>query len=190
MPKAQQRAVAPFCFEQGPWYDPIRDRTPIARMERSTTESLRRSECYGFFTNDTQDSPYRSHLTDVDRKNAIMTLAEGNTYELARNGTTDTPRHQLHNIICLILFIAVFEIALTSIIVPIIYYVYLYLAKYYIHILLKFDFNDKFTPGMGTTYQVQRATFDKVLADQAQEQGVDIFYQHELIDINLKFYLI
>jgi flavin-dependent dehydrogenase len=50
----------------------------------------------------------------------------------------------------------------------------------------EFDFNDKFTPGMGTTYQVQRANFDKVLADQAEEQGVDIFYQHELIDLNLE----
>lgn len=50
----------------------------------------------------------------------------------------------------------------------------------------EFDFNDKFTPGTGTTYQVQRASFDKVLADQAQMQGVDIFYQHELIDLNLE----
>jgi flavin-dependent dehydrogenase len=50
----------------------------------------------------------------------------------------------------------------------------------------EFDFNDKFTPGMGTTYQVQRANFDKVLADQAEEQGVDVFYQHELIDLNLE----
>ncbi|MFT7053460.1 MAG: flavin-dependent dehydrogenase [Psychromonas sp.] len=50
----------------------------------------------------------------------------------------------------------------------------------------EFDFNDKFTPGMGTTYQVQRANFDKVLADQAEVQGVDIFYQHELIDLDLE----
>jgi len=50
----------------------------------------------------------------------------------------------------------------------------------------EFDFNDKFTPGIGTTFQVQRANFDKVLADQAQKQGVDIFYQHEVIALNLE----
>lgn len=41
-----------------------------------------------------------------------------------------------------------------------------------------FDFSDKFTPGIGTTYQVQRGHFDKVLADEAQAQGVDIRYEH------------
>src|SRR5688572_33015306 len=34
-----------------------------------------------------------------------------------------------------------------------------------------FDFRDKFTPGWGTTYQVQRANFDKVLADAAERAG-------------------
>ena len=46
-----------------------------------------------------------------------------------------------------------------------------------------FDFQDKFSKGPGTTFQVQRGTFDKVLADEAQNQGVAIDYQHELIDI-------
>ncbi|MFT6925894.1 MAG: flavin-dependent dehydrogenase [Psychromonas sp.] len=50
----------------------------------------------------------------------------------------------------------------------------------------EFDFNDKFTPGIGETYQVQRAGFDKILADQAQFQGVDIYYQHQVIDLNLE----
>jgi flavin-dependent dehydrogenase len=40
-----------------------------------------------------------------------------------------------------------------------------------------FDFADKFTPGRNSTYQVQRATFDKVLADEAEKQGVEIRYQ-------------
>ena len=31
----------------------------------------------------------------------------------------------------------------------------------------EFDFGDKYTPGRDSTYQVQRATFDKVLADEA-----------------------
>ncbi|CAH1540460.1 FAD-binding protein, inferred for ABFAE pathway [Vibrio rotiferianus] len=47
----------------------------------------------------------------------------------------------------------------------------------------QFDFTDKFTEGPGTTYQVQRGNFDKVLADSAAEQGVEIRYQHEVTSI-------
>lgn len=43
-----------------------------------------------------------------------------------------------------------------------------------------FDFRDKFTPGHGTTFQVQRAHFDQVLADEASRQGVEIRYAHEV----------
>lgn len=50
----------------------------------------------------------------------------------------------------------------------------------------QFDFTDKFTAGPGTTYQVQRASFDKVLADSAVEQGVEIRYQHELTNIQFE----
>lgn len=39
-----------------------------------------------------------------------------------------------------------------------------------------FDFREKFSEGMGTTFQVQRDKFDKLLADEAQKQGVDIHY--------------
>ena len=39
-----------------------------------------------------------------------------------------------------------------------------------------FDFNEKFTEGWGTTYQVQRDKFDKILADTAEQQGVEICY--------------
>jgi len=48
-----------------------------------------------------------------------------------------------------------------------------------------FDFRDKFTDGWATTYQVQRATFDKVLADAAQRQGAEIRYRHEVTAIDL-----
>ena len=41
----------------------------------------------------------------------------------------------------------------------------------------EFDFGDKYTPGRDSTYQVQRAAFDKVLADEAAKQGVDIRYE-------------
>ncbi|MBE1276918.1 NAD(P)/FAD-dependent oxidoreductase [Enterovibrio baiacu] len=48
-----------------------------------------------------------------------------------------------------------------------------------------FDFTDKFSLGEGTTYQVQRAQFDKVLADEAERQGVEIRYQHEILSVDL-----
>ena len=48
----------------------------------------------------------------------------------------------------------------------------------------EFNFEDKLSSGPGTTFQVQRGTFDKVMADCAEAQGVTIDYQHELIDIN------
>lgn len=39
-----------------------------------------------------------------------------------------------------------------------------------------FDFTDKFSAGPGTTYQVRRASFDKLLADAAAAQGLEIRY--------------
>lgn len=49
-----------------------------------------------------------------------------------------------------------------------------------------FDFRDKFSEGWGTTYQVQRATFDKVLADAAARQGAEIRYRHEVTAVDLE----
>jgi len=48
-----------------------------------------------------------------------------------------------------------------------------------------FDFRDKFSEGWGTTYQVQRATFDKVLADAAARMGAEIRFRHEVTAIDL-----
>ena len=48
-----------------------------------------------------------------------------------------------------------------------------------------FDFRDKFSEGWGTTYQVQRATFDKVLADAAARMGAEIRFRHEVTAIAL-----
>ncbi|HED18836.1 MAG TPA: NAD(P)/FAD-dependent oxidoreductase [Gammaproteobacteria bacterium] len=42
-----------------------------------------------------------------------------------------------------------------------------------------FDFQDKFSPGHGTTFQVPRGRFDHVLANEAIRQGVDIHYGYE-----------
>ncbi|NMH66303.1 NAD(P)/FAD-dependent oxidoreductase [Shewanella salipaludis] len=49
----------------------------------------------------------------------------------------------------------------------------------------QFNFTDKFTPGPGTTFQVQRAGFDKLLADTAQSQGVEIRYGETVEQIDL-----
>lgn len=48
-----------------------------------------------------------------------------------------------------------------------------------------FNFEDKFSPGWGTTYQVERARFDQVLADAVAEQGVDIRYETEVLSMIL-----
>ncbi len=45
----------------------------------------------------------------------------------------------------------------------------------------QFDFRDKFSPGWGTTYQVQRADFDQVLAKGAQRMGTDVRFGHEVL---------
>ena len=47
-----------------------------------------------------------------------------------------------------------------------------------------FDFQQKFTEGWSDTFQVKRAEFDKILADEAEKQGVEIRYQHEIIGVN------
>lgn len=49
----------------------------------------------------------------------------------------------------------------------------------------EFDFRDKFTPGWGTTYQVQRARFDEVLARGAQRAGADVRFGHEVVALEL-----
>jgi flavin-dependent dehydrogenase len=50
----------------------------------------------------------------------------------------------------------------------------------------EFDFRETFTPGMGSTYQVQRADFDKLLADQAELQGVEIRYEEEIFAVDFE----
>lgn len=48
----------------------------------------------------------------------------------------------------------------------------------------EFDFRDTFTKGQGSTYQVLRADFDKLLADQAELQGVEIRYEEEIFAVD------
>jgi len=47
-----------------------------------------------------------------------------------------------------------------------------------------FDFGDTFSGGKPTTFQVQRADFDKLLADQAALQGVDIRYGDAIVSVD------
>lgn len=46
-------------------------------------------------------------------------------------------------------------------------------------------FTEKFTEGHGTTWQVRRADFDKLLADEAEKQGAAIRYGHEIIHVDI-----
>lgn len=46
-----------------------------------------------------------------------------------------------------------------------------------------FDFSDKFTPGHASTYQVKRARFDTILADEAQGAGAEVCFGHEILDV-------
>ncbi len=48
-----------------------------------------------------------------------------------------------------------------------------------------FDFRDKHSSGWGTTYQVQRADFDHLLAKEAQRAGAQIRYRHALTSVEL-----
>jgi len=46
-----------------------------------------------------------------------------------------------------------------------------------------FDFRDKFSPGWGTTYQVQRADFDNVLARGAERMGTTLRFGDEVLAV-------
>lgn len=48
-----------------------------------------------------------------------------------------------------------------------------------------FDFRDKFSAGWGTTFQVQRAHFDHVLAKAAERQGATVRYRHEVLSVDV-----
>lgn len=49
-----------------------------------------------------------------------------------------------------------------------------------------FDFRDKFSPGWGTTYQVQRARFDDVLARDAVRQGAEVRFRHQVTALDVE----
>lgn len=47
----------------------------------------------------------------------------------------------------------------------------------------EFDFGQKFTNGKDSAFQVQRGRFDKLLADEAARQGVEIRYGVDVVDV-------
>jgi flavin-dependent dehydrogenase len=49
-----------------------------------------------------------------------------------------------------------------------------------------FDFRQKHSKGWGTTYQVQRADFDHLLAKEAERFGVEVRYRHEVTTVDLE----
>ncbi|WP_283150660.1 NAD(P)/FAD-dependent oxidoreductase [Silvimonas soli] len=49
-----------------------------------------------------------------------------------------------------------------------------------------FDFREKWSKGWGTTYQVQRGAFDKVLADGAARTGAEFRYQQTVLAADLE----
>lgn len=48
-----------------------------------------------------------------------------------------------------------------------------------------YDFREKFSDGPGTTWQVRRANFDHLLAQQAEKYGAEIRFGHEVIDVDV-----
>ncbi|KKW75083.1 FAD-dependent oxidoreductase [Acinetobacter sp. AG1] len=48
-----------------------------------------------------------------------------------------------------------------------------------------YNFTEKFTDGPGTTWQVRRADFDHLLAQQAQQYGADVQFGHEVIAVDV-----
>ena len=48
----------------------------------------------------------------------------------------------------------------------------------------EFNFGEKFSTGPSVTYQVKRADFDKLLADEVAKKGVDIRYQHMVTSVS------
>jgi flavin-dependent dehydrogenase len=53
-------------------------------------------------------------------------------------------------------------------------------------IVCNFDFSKKHTEGWNWTWQVPRADFDSALVNELQDRGVDITFEHEVVDVLFK----
>jgi flavin-dependent dehydrogenase len=49
----------------------------------------------------------------------------------------------------------------------------------------EFDFGEKYSSGWSTTYQVPRARFDHLLALEAEAQGAEVRYRHEVVAVDI-----
>ena len=49
----------------------------------------------------------------------------------------------------------------------------------------EYDFSDQFTKGSTWTWQVPRASFDNVLVEGIQEQGVQVYFEHGVTDVEV-----
>tara|TARA_R110002072_G_scaffold302958_1_gene490363 strand:+ start:2037 stop:3281 length:1245 start_codon:yes stop_codon:yes gene_type:complete len=49
-----------------------------------------------------------------------------------------------------------------------------------------FDFSEQFSTGWSETFEVPRATFDTLLADEAERAGADIRYRHEITAVDVQ----
>ncbi len=49
----------------------------------------------------------------------------------------------------------------------------------------EYDFSEQFTDGATWTWQVPRAEFDSVLVEGIQEQGVPVFFEHSVVDVDI-----
>ena len=48
-----------------------------------------------------------------------------------------------------------------------------------------FNFTDQYTAGWNWTWQVPRASFDKVMTDELERRGVDIAFETEVVDVQM-----
>lgn len=52
-------------------------------------------------------------------------------------------------------------------------------------VVCEFDFGKKFSEGWNWTWQVPRAEFDYLLSQEIQKKGVEVSFQHEVVDVKI-----
>lgn len=51
--------------------------------------------------------------------------------------------------------------------------------------LTEVDFSDKYSAGWSTTYEVERDRFDQLLALEAERQGAEVYYGHDVVAVDM-----
>lgn len=52
-------------------------------------------------------------------------------------------------------------------------------------VICEFDFSKKFSEGWNWTWQVPRADFDNLLVQEIQKKGVEVCFEHEVVDVKI-----